>query len=166
MATTEKRNKYKIDFAGKTVWITKEFADNANDPASQEYELLKKLRQDFPTFTIQRRTHRTPRKYTAKDGTKSSCNPNKNLSYEHMELFMSSLPDGDRYLEPYAFLRYKAGKVQTSTYKAVRDWFVAQFPLYRSNPMFYLNNQVEPITDLSPFLQEEDKAPAQDAVNH
>lgn len=151
--------KYKFDFTTKTLTITKAFADNAENPASKEYKLLKRFQQDFPDITIVRRTHRTPKKYHAKSGEVYNCNQYKNLSYDKMERFMDALPEGeskDKVIEAYNYLRYSAGLVQTSTYKAVREWFVAQFPEYRKDPLFYLYNEVV-IIDLKPILDQQKK---------
>ena len=39
------------------------------------------------------------------------------------------------------------------TYTAVRKWFVAQFPEFRKNPLFYLYNEVK-VVNIVPFIQE------------
>lgn len=75
---------------------------------------------------------------------------------------MDTLPEGeskDKVIEAYNYLRYGTGLVQTSTYKAVREWFVAQFPEYRKDPLFYLYNEVV-IIDLKPILDRQAKKEA------
>lgn len=127
-------NAYKFDFTTKTLTITKAFADKANNPNSEEYITLMMFQQDFPDLTIVRKTHKTPSKYRAKSGEVYNCNQYKNLTYAHMETFISALPNSDELMKNYAYLRYVVGKVQTNTYKLVREWFVAQFPEYRKDP--------------------------------
>jgi hypothetical protein len=60
-----------------------------------------------------------------------------------MERFMAALPDGERYLTEYNFVRDAAAGIQTNGYSLVRKWFVAQFPEFRKNPLFYLYNKPE-----------------------
>ena len=145
---------FKMDFTSKTLTITKAFAEKATDPTSKEYQILTQFQNDFPTLKIVRKTHKTPSKYKTKGGEVYNCNPNKNLTYKKMEIFIDSLKDGESKKEvknAYKFLRYVSGGVQTSTYKTVREWFVEQFPHYRKDPLFYLSNEVEPI-DTKPFV--------------
>lgn len=137
---------YKMDFASKTLTITKAFADAAAIPESDEYNLLMKFQKDIRGLKIVRKTHKTPTKYKNKvSGETTSRNQFKNLTYENMERFMKALPQREELMTVYTFLRYDAGLVQTSAYKTVRDWFMAQFPKFRSNPLFYINNTVEVI---------------------
>lgn len=137
-------NGYRIDFATKTLTITKAFADAATNPNSDEYSLLTQFQKDFQGLRIVQRTHKSPKK----------ANQFKNLTYERMERFMNALPESEektKVLESYQFLRYGAGSLQTNTYTTVRKWFEVQFPEYRSNPLFYLNHKVK-IVDIAPFV--------------
>ncbi len=135
--------KYKIDFIKKTLTITKDFEDKMQDFSSEEYKFYKKVVDEVPGIVVLRRTHKTPRKYTNKDNETFRCNQFKNLKFERMEEFMSSLPRGDEYKAEYKFLRYYAGVIQTNKYALVRKWFVAQFPKFRKNPLIYLYEQPE-----------------------
>lgn len=151
---------YKIDFTTKTITITKAFADKAEDPANEEYELLKKFLNDFPDLKILRKTHKTPKKYTTMSGEKTKCNPYKNLTYKNMERFIKALPNGeskDKILEAYEYLRDIAGLIQTSAYKSVSDWFLTQFSEYRKNPLFYLTNEIK-VIDFKPFIEQKEGA--------
>ncbi len=150
--------KFKVDFTSKTLTITKAFAEKAENPNSKEYKTLRRIIKDFPDFEVVRKTHKTPSKYRTKDGEEYNCNPNRHLTYKKMEIFIDSLKDGESKKEvknAYKFLRYKAGGVQTSTYKTVRDWFVEQFPYYRKDPLFYIKNQLE-VIDYKPFLEQKE----------
>ncbi len=147
-------NAFKMDFTSKTLTLTKAFADAATNPASAEYALLTRFQQDFPDLKIVRRTHKTPTRYHNANGEITLRNQFKNLTYENMEGFMNALPeseDKEKFFEAYTFLRYGAGLTQASTYAAVRKWFAAQFPKYRTDPIFYLNNKVEALTEIASF---------------
>lgn len=138
-------NPYKIDFTTKTLTITKAFSDACADPNSEEYKILTQFQKDIRGLKIVRKTHKTPTKYHNASGETTSRNQFKNLTYENMERFMNALPQREELMEVYTFLRYDAGFIQTNAYKTVRDWFMAQFPKFRSNPLFYINNEVKVI---------------------
>lgn len=53
---------------------------------------------------------------------------------------MSALPNCEIYFAEYDFLRDYAARIQTNGYALVRRWFVAQFPHFRKNPLFYVYN--------------------------
>lgn len=137
--------KYKLNVVNKTLTISKAFADAIANPTNdcEEYNLYTRLMQEIPGLTVVRKTHRTPTRYTSSSGEKFSCNQFKNLKYENMERFMAALPDNEVYFEEYRFLRHSAACVQTNRYALVRDWFIAQFPEFRKNPLFYFYNKPE-----------------------
>ena len=147
-------NTYKVDFVANTITITAAFAKAMNDPTSAEYKIIAQIRKDFPEMEIIRKTHKTPTKYQTKTGEKFNCNQFKNLTYKNMEGFINGLPNSKDYLPAYNFLKNCGGLPQTSRYTAVRKWFVAQFPEFRKNPLFYLYNEVK-VVDIAPFIEEE-----------
>lgn len=146
-------NTYKIDFAKNTITITADFAEKMQNPLSAEYQLIKEIRADFPDMQIVKRTHKTPAKYKNNQGETFNCNQFKNLKYENMERFIKVLPNSEEYLQAYNFLKNCGSLVQTARYTVVRKWFVAQFPEFRKNPLFYLYNDVK-VIDIAPFIQE------------
>ena len=151
---TKKNTGYKIDFVEKTLTITKEFDDKAQIIGSDEFKILMNLQNSIPGLTVIRKTHSTPRKYTNKQGEKFNCNQFKNLTYKNMEGFINGLSNSEEYLKPYNFLKNCGSLPQTSRYTAIRKWFVAQFPEFRKNPLFYLYNEVK-VVDIAPFIAEE-----------
>ena len=135
--------KYKLNVVEKTLTISKEFDKAVASGKGAEYKLYTRLMKEIPGLTVVRKSHRTPTSYTSSSGEKFSCNQFKNLRYENMERFMAALPDNEVYFAEYSFLRYSAACVQTNRYALVRDWFIAQFPEFRKNPLFYLYNKPE-----------------------
>ena len=135
--------KYKLNVVEKTLTISKEFDKAVASGNGAEYKLYTRLMKEIPGLTVVRKSHRTPTSYTSSSGEKFSCNQFKNLKYENMERFMAALPDNEVYFAEYSFLRYSAACVQTNRYALVRDWFIAQFPEFRRNPLFYLYNKPE-----------------------
>ena len=157
------KNPYKIDFSAGTITITSACAKAMNNPESAEYKAIAKIRRDFPEFEIINKTHARPSSYTNKQGEKFHCNQFKNLTYKNMEAFINGLPDGDDYLMPYNFIKTCGSLPLTSRYTAVRRWFVAQFPEFRKNPLFYLYNKPTVLETLS-FIQEAKKEAEENAL--
>ena len=155
--------KFVFDVISQTLTITAKFAKMMNDPQSDEYKLVQQFRKDFPNLTIAKKTHKSATHYTTKSGEKFNCNQFKNLTYDRMEKFISALPKNEGYLREYLFVKNFASAIQHNGYALVRKWFVAQFPEFRKNPLFYLYNTPELVSGFA-FLEEETAAPAQMAA--
>ena len=132
--------KFSFDVVSQTLTITAKFAKMMNDTQSDEYKLVAKFRNDFPNLTITKKTHKSATNYTTKSGEKFNCNQFKNLTYDRMEKFIKALPKSKSYLREYTFVKDFASAIQTNGYTLVRKWFVAQFPNFRKDPMFYVYN--------------------------
>lgn len=156
--------KYKFDVVSQTLTVTANFADKMNDPSSDEYKLVVRFQSDFPNLTIAKRTHKSPSKCTSKaTGEKFNCNQFKNLTYDRMEKFIKALPKSESYLREYTFVKDFASAIQTNGYTLVRKWFVAQFPEFRKNPLYYLSHSPELVSGAN-FLEEETAPPSQIAA--
>lgn len=155
--------KFSFDVISQTLTITAKFSKMMNDPQSDEYKLVQQFRKDFPNLTIAKKTHKSATHYTTKSGEKFNCNQFKNLSYDRMEKFIKALPKSESYLREYTFVKDFASATQTNGYTLVRKWFVAQFPEFRKNPLFYLSHSPELVSGAA-FLEEETAAPDQMAA--
>ena len=144
---------YTLNLSAKTLTITKAFEDAVSKGEGEAYDLYTKFMREIPGLTVVRKTHATPRKYTNKQGEKFNCNQFKNLTYDNMEGFINGLPNNEEYLKAYNFIKNCGSLPQTSRYTAVRKWFVAQFPEFRKNPLFYLYNEVK-VVNIAPYIQE------------
>ena len=156
-------NTYKVDFVANTITITAAFAKAMNDPTSAEYKIIAQIRKDFPEMEIIRKTHKTPSKYQTKTGEKFNCNQFKNLTFDNMKAFIEGLPNSEKFMKSYNFLRYCGSLPLTSRYTAARRWFVAQFPEFRKNPIFYLYNEVK-VIEATPFFQQAEEEAAEKAA--
>ena len=155
--------KFSFDVVSQTLTITAKFDKMMNDTKSDEYKLVQRFRKDFPNLTIAKKTHKSATSYTTKSGEKFNCNQFKNLTYDRMEKFIKALPKSESYLREYLFVKNYASAIQHNGYTLVRKWFVAQFPEFRKNPLFYLYNTPELVSGFA-FLEEETAAPAQMAA--
>ena len=148
--------KFKFDVVSQTLTITAKFNEQMANPLSEEYKLVMQFRADFPNLTIVRKTHKTPSHYTTKSGEKFNCNQFKNLTYDRMEKFISALPQNVEYMSEYTVVKNFATSVKGNGYPLVREWFMTQFPEFRKNPLFYLNNTPQ-IVKASTFMAENTK---------
>ena len=155
--------RYTFNPVAKTLVITAAFAKAMQDIESAEYALYSQLMADIPNLEVVRKTHASPKKCVSKStGEKFNCNQFKNLTYKNMEGFINGLSNSEDYLKPYNFLKNCGSLPQTSRYTVVRKWFVAQFPEFRKNPLFYLYNEVK-VVDIVPFIMEEQTRAAEKA---
>lgn len=132
--------KFVFDAVSRTLTITAKFAEMMNNPTSDEYQLVAQFQKDFPGLRIAKRTHRTPTRYNTKSGETYNRNQFKDLTYDRMEKFMRVLPQGEAYLTEYETVKAFAEVVKHNGYPIVRSWFIEQFPHYRKDPLFYMNN--------------------------
>ena len=145
------KNTYKIDFVNNTLTMSKTFEDAASNPYSEEYKLLQQLRADFPGLTIARKTRRAPRK----------ARPTKNLTYKHMEQYMSVFKNADELLAQFKVVK-TCSLEQPSPYKFVRDWFETQFKNYKEQPNFSPN--ASKVIDLASFQKKQEKKEQEDRM--
>ncbi len=146
--------RFTFNAVNKTLIITSGYAKKLNDMTSDEFKHYNAMMQAIPGLVVVNRSHRSPSKCTSKStGETFHCNQFKNLKYENMERFMSALPKCEEYFAEYNFLRDYASQMQTSGYTLVRRWFVAQFPHFRKNPVFYIYN-TPAIVKASEVIQE------------
>ena len=148
--------RYTFNPVAKTLVITAAFAKAIQDINSAEYALYTQLMADIPNLEVIRKTHKTPTKYQTKTGEKFNCNQFKNLTFDNMKAFIAGLPNSEGIMKSYDFLRDCGVLPQTSRYAVVRKWFIAQFPEFRKNPLFYLYNEVK-VVDITPFVVEAQK---------
>jgi len=130
--------KFKFNAAEMTLTITKAFEEAMADPTSEEYAYVGKMKRDFPNLKIKHRTHNRPKKYTTRTGEVVKNNKNKGLTYAKMEKFISTFSNSEELMEQYNYIKANA----LNPYPAVAGWFEFQFPHFRKNPLFYLNEKV------------------------
>ncbi len=130
--------KISVNFINGTATITSAFQKKMQSMDSEEAKYITSLLAQFPNMKLVAKTHKTPAKYTNKNGEVTTKNQFKNLTYENMEKFISALPDSEAYLREYTFIKDKATAFQNNGYTLVRKWFTQQFPSYKSNPIIYI----------------------------
>lgn len=142
MATTKN---YRIDFARMALIMTADFADKAYNPTTPEYEILTRLKKDFPDLKVERKTHSRPTSYTtSKSNEKFHHNPYKGITFDNMKRFIATVDDNKNgtYQKEYdRVYNYALGMGKKRAHAIVAGWFVEQFPKYRTDPFYYYNNR-------------------------
>lgn len=158
-----KRKAYSIDYINNTITVSRDFYEQLQNPGSEEYALVRAVQMDYPQMKVVHRTHATPNKYRTKSGEEFSCNQFKNLTYKNMASFIEGLPGSEVYMQTFNFLKEHASLPQPSRYKATREWFVAQFPEFRKNPLFYIYNTPD-LIDFTAIVEEVRKQAQENAA--
>lgn len=106
--------------------VTKAFAKKAVIFGTEEYQLWKSYRMDFPDAKM-------ATKSIKKNGDKKTY---KNLTYANMKQFFKQQPNGLELLAE--FEKQKAlSKIQENPYRAVLAWFLKKFPNYDEYKEFF-----------------------------
>lgn len=107
---------YKMNFATKTLTITKAFEAKAMFPNSDEANLILNMRNLFPDLKIAHKTH-----YSNKP------HPYKGLSYSKMEKYINCHENAPELMVSFKGVK-EIAKAQNSPHNYVCKWFLTQFP--------------------------------------
>ena len=117
---------YKIDYTANTVFVNYKFyAEAQRDFFSPEAEMLRKIKEAFPSMKIVEKAGKNI----------TTARPTKRLTYENMVKHIKAYDNAEELLERFETVK-KASAVVKSPYKYVRDWFEAQFPNYNKPVSF------------------------------
>lgn len=103
-----------IDNKKRAIVMSKKFAKKSRIVGSAEYEMLQKVRKDYPNYRVETRT------------TKAKPNSLKGLNYDFMKLYIKK-HDAEK-LDHFNLLTAKLEGIGSSPYLEVKDWFVKNFP--------------------------------------
>lgn len=102
-----------IDYAKKTIEITKAFAKKASEYGSAAYYELSKVRSEFPSFSI---TTKAPK----------VSNTFKGMDYDFMVEYISKQANSDELMESFKKLRENE-----LSYGEIKQWFIGKFPVFK-----------------------------------
>lgn len=123
------KNGYKMNFMSATLTITQNFEKRAMEIGSDEYEILRQLRVDFPNLRIVKKASPKRRNNVARP------------TYDKMVKFLSCQANASILLNEFTEIR-EYSKAQENPYQFVRKWFMLNFPNYQSIPMFERNGHI------------------------
>ena len=106
-----------IDYINNNIVITKKFAKAAGILGSKEYNEMKQIRADYPTFQI------VMKEIKKKEGKKSY----RNLTFDNMRAFIVELVGEDNpKVQNFDKVR-ELSKAQAGPYAYVKVWFLKNF---------------------------------------
>ena len=114
------KNGYNYDALNNTLTISASFAKKASKVGSLEYNIILKMRRDFPNLTIQQEAK--------KEGKKG-------LSFGQMEDFIALHRNAKELTAKFEKVK-KLSRIQPMPYKYVKTWFEDHFPYYSDQPTF------------------------------
>ena len=121
-SSTSPSKGYKIDYSSNTIYVNHKFyAAAQTDFFSGEAEILRNIKEAFPSMKIVEKAGRTI----------TTPRPTKRLTYENMAKHIMAYNNADELLARFETVK-AASVVVKSPYKYVRDWFEAQFPNYNT----------------------------------
>ena len=112
------KSKLTVKYAEGVIEMNTTFAKMMQNPLSEEYALLQRTRQDFPTFVIRRRQIKSnPHKDTY-----------KGLTYEYMRdyIILHTAPENVAEFDEMVLISKCHGK--TLRYPTIKKWFLAKYP--------------------------------------
>lgn len=115
---------FSIDFVTDTITLTKKFYEMAKNYGSFENELLKGLKEEYPSMKIEIRRVQTSSKRK---------NPNKGLTIAYMRKFVRIM-DFDN-LANFKAVEMEAAELSMNNaekYIYIKDWFLENYPNYKS----------------------------------
>ena len=130
---------YRIDFKTNTLFVNFKFDEASHKFGTAEYELVKAIRQDFPTIKTIVQKGRNPKK--------AHCR--KRLTYANMAKHMEAYENSDELLTVFERVKMLS-KPLASPYAYVADWFEAQFKDYKNVNESAKNNVVPLISIPNP----------------
>ena len=110
---------YKIDHVNGKIEVSKSFNASANVIDSDDYNAMKTLRDDFPSYKIVLKEIKK----------KSHKKTYANLTYDNMKAYITEQGSKED-LIMYDKIK-KLSKIQSAPYSYVKKWFLAKFPEYR-----------------------------------
>ena len=113
------KNTLRFDHDARCIVMDRTFYKNSSNIRFEEYAMLQRARQDYPTYTpVIKRIKRNPNKETY-----------RGLTYAYMERYIESHENAEEMMAHYKELRLISechGKARR--YPAIKKWFLKQYP--------------------------------------
>lgn len=134
---------YKMNFATKTLTITKAFAALAMRPNTAEANLLAQMTTLIPDLKISYRTH------------SGAPHPYRGLTNKRMETYIKEHENADELMVAFKAVK-KIAEAQANPHNFVCKWFLRQFPDYREIPKIDKDGKIVAIAVITlPEAEEE-----------
>ena len=109
------KNGYNYDVMSNTLTISESFAKKASKVGTAEYEIMLKLRKDYPSLKVQK---------------EEKGNAPKQITFKTMEDFISAHRNAKELKAQFDGVR-KLAKFHSMPYLFVKNWFEETFPYFK-----------------------------------
>lgn len=110
------QNPIKVNYAKRTINVSRQFAIRAAKPKSAEYHQLADIQKAFPDYEIVVRTIK-----------KANNEHYKGLTYSYMEHYIATHKDAEKRMAEYNEIRLRAD-CHTMKYGHIKKWFLSAYP--------------------------------------
>ena len=111
------KNDLRIDFTKNEIIMSRQFEKCASIAGSEEYRRLQLVRQDYPTFSVVRRSiKKAPTKETY-----------AGLTFAYMENYIVTHANAEQIKKVYDELRL-IGACHKVSYPTIKKWFLETYP--------------------------------------
>lgn len=111
----------KLNFDERTITMTRKFAALAEDPRTNEYNILQTVRRDYPNFEVRRHTIK-------KNASKKTYS---GLTYDYMREYINYRESAENRVKVLAELEEKIliSKCHSKSYRypVIKEWFLNKY---------------------------------------
>ena len=113
------KNTLRFDHDARCIVMDRTFYKNSSNIRFEEYAMLQRARQDYPTYTpVIKRIKRNPDKETY-----------RGLTYAYMERYIETHANADEIMEEYKELRLISEcHCKARRYPKIKKWFLKKYP--------------------------------------
>lgn len=113
------KNTLRFDHDARCIVMDRTFYKNSSNIRFEEYAMLQRARQDYPTYTpVIKRIKRNPNKETY-----------RGLTYAYMERYIESHDNAEAIMAEYKELRLISEcHCKARRYPKIKKWFLAKYP--------------------------------------
>ena len=113
------KNTLRFDHDARCIVMDRTFYKNSSNIRFEEYNMLQRARQDYPTYTpVIKRIKRNPNKETY-----------RGLTYAYMERYIESHANAEAIMEEYKELRLISEcHCKARRYPKIKKWFLKTYP--------------------------------------
>lgn len=113
------KNTLRVDHDARCIVMDRTFYKNASNIRFEEYAMLQRARQDYPTYTpVIKRIKRNPNKETY-----------RGLTYAYMERYIAGHANAEAIMEEYKELRLISEcHCKARRYPKIKKWFLKTYP--------------------------------------
>ena len=113
------KNTLRFDHDARCIVMDRTFYKNSSNIRFEEYNMLQRARQDYPTYTpVIKRIKRNPNKETY-----------RGLTYAYMERYIESHANAEAIMEEYKELRLISEcHCKARRYPKIKHWFLKKYP--------------------------------------